>query len=47
LYISGYGWALAADTGGAIVGDRVDLCMESHGEAMNYGRRDVKVYLLD
>ena len=47
LYISGYGLALAADTGGAITGDRIDLCMESYGEAMHYGRRDVKVYVLD
>ena len=47
LYIPGYGEAIAADTGGAIYGDRIDLCMESYGEAMQFGRRDVTVYVLD
>ena len=47
LYIPGYGEAVAADTGGAIYGDRIDLCMNSYGEAMNFGRRYVTVYVLD
>lgn len=47
LYIPGYGEAIAADTGGAIVGDRIDLCMEDYGAAMDFGRRDVTVYVLD
>ena len=47
LYVQGYGFALAADTGGAIVGNAIDLCMESHNEAMNFGRRTVKVYILN
>ncbi|MDU2063845.1 MAG: 3D domain-containing protein [Sporomusaceae bacterium] len=46
LYIPGYGLALAADTGGAIVGDRIDLCMEDYGSAEGFGRRTVKVYVL-
>ena len=46
LYIPGYGEAIAADTGGAIYGYRIDLCMESYSEAMNFGRRDVTVYIL-
>lgn len=46
LFIPGYGEAVAADTGGAIVGDRIDLCMEDYGEAMDFGRRDVQVYIL-
>ncbi len=46
LYIPGYGLALAADTGGAIVGDKIDLCMEDYGEAYRFGRRTVKVYIL-
>ena len=47
LYIPGYGEAIAADTGGAIVGDRIDLCMEYYGQAMDFGRRYVTVYVLD
>ena len=47
LYIPGYGEAIAADTGGAINGNRIDLCMNSYGEAMNFGRRYVTVYVLD
>ena len=47
LYVSGYGLALAADTGGAIQGERIDLCMEGRGEASRYGRQDVKVYVLE
>ena len=47
LYIPGYGEAIAADTGGAIYGDRIGLCMESYGEAMAFGRRDVTVYVLN
>ncbi len=46
LYIPGYGEALAADTGGAIQGARIDLVMESYGEAMSFGRREVEVYVL-
>ncbi len=42
-----YGEAIAADTGGAIYGNRIDLCMNSYGEAMNFGRRYVTVYVLD
>ncbi len=47
LYIPGYGTAIAADTGGAIYGYRIDLCMESYAEAMDFGRRVVTVYILD
>ncbi|BEU88840.1 3D domain-containing protein [Selenomonas sp. TAMA-11512] len=47
LYIPGYGEAIAADTGGAIRGHKIDLCMESYGEAIQFGRRMVKVYVLD
>ena len=47
LYIPGYGEAIAADTGGAIVGDTIDLCMESYDEAIEFGRRSVEVYVID
>lgn len=47
VYIPGYGEAVAADTGGAIKGYKIDLCMESYGEAMEFGRRDIEVYILE
>lgn len=47
LFIPGYGLAIAADTGGAIQGDTIDLCMEDYSAAMDFGRRTVKVYVLD
>lgn len=46
LYIPGYGEAIAADTGGAIQGNRIDLLMDTYGEAMDFGRRNVEVYVL-
>ena len=46
LYIEGYGYAIADDTGGAIRGSRIDLAFDSHEEAIQYGRRNVKVYIL-
>ena len=47
VYVPGYGVALAADTGGAIVGNKIDLCMEDYSQAMGFGRRRVAVYVLD
>ena len=46
IYVPGYGEAIAADTGGAIYGYKIDLCMESYEEAMNFGRRTITVYVL-
>lgn len=42
-----YGYATALDTGSAIKGYRVDLFMENNQDAMNFGIRQVKVYILD
>lgn len=47
VYIPGYGEALAADVGGAIIGYSIDLCMETYAECMNFGRRTVTVYVLE
>ena len=45
LYVEGYGHAIATDTGGAIIGNRIDLAFDSHEEALNWGRRGVNVYI--
>lgn len=46
LYIDGYGVAIAADTGGAIKGDRIDLCFDNYNQAVQFGRNNVKVYII-
>lgn len=46
LYIEGYGYAIAEDTGGAIKGNRVDLFFDSASEADDWGVRWVNVYII-
>ena len=46
LYIEGYGYALAGDTGGAIKGHRIDLGHTTYSEANSVGRRRVTVWVL-
>ncbi len=47
LYIPGYGKAVAEDTGGDIIGYRIDLFHETYEEAINFGRKEVKVYIYE
>jgi 3D (Asp-Asp-Asp) domain-containing protein len=47
LYVEGYGFALAADTGGAIKGNRIDLCYDSVAFANRFGRKKVRVHVLE
>ncbi len=42
-----YGFASAEDTGGAIKGNKIDLFMESSSAVWKYGRRNVRVYVLE
>ncbi len=42
-----YGAAIAADTGGAIKGNRIDLCYNTRSEAIKFGRRPMNVYILN
>ncbi len=46
LYVPGYGYAVAEDTGSAIVGNRIDLCFNNQSQAMNWGVRPLEVYIL-
>ena len=43
LSIPGYGQGIAADTGGAIRGARIDLWFSSHADALAWGRRTVTI----
>lgn len=47
LYIEGYGYATALDRGSAIVGNRVDVFLETAAQASRWGVRRVKVYVLE
>jgi len=47
LYVEGYGFATALDRGGAIKGNRIDLFFDTNREAMRWGLKRVKVYILD
>lgn len=42
-----YGYAVAADTGGAIKGNKIDLYFNTVRECNNFGRRKAKVYILE
>ena len=46
VYVEGYGFALACDRGSAIKGRRIDLCFDSRYVANQYGRRRVRVHVL-
>lgn len=46
LYVEGYGYAVAGDTGGLIKGDRIDVFFYSTTQSNKWGVRNVKVYLL-
>lgn len=47
LYIEGYGPAIAGDVGSAIRGRRIDLGFDTYREAVAFGRRVVKVYIVE
>ncbi|CAH2717127.1 hypothetical protein BACCIP111895_04317 [Neobacillus rhizosphaerae] len=46
VYVDGYGYAIAADTGGAIKGYIIDLFMPSKTDAYRWGRKKVKIKIL-
>ncbi|RXI48677.1 hypothetical protein DP130_08075 [Clostridium tetani] len=46
VYVEGYGYAIAEDTGGAIKGNRIDVYLSSNSEANNWGVKWVNVYIL-
>jgi len=46
LWIDGYGYAYANDTGGAVKGNVVDLYMSTMGECRSWGRRNRTAYVI-
>lgn len=47
LYIEGYGYAVAGDTGDAVVANHLDLGFDSHSDALTWGWRNVTVYFIN
>lgn len=47
VYVEGYGYAVARDTGGAIQGNKIDLHMRTVEEARQFGRQRVKVEIIE
>lgn len=43
LYVPGYGWGIAADTGGAIIGHKIDLWMPTSSQCYQWGVRRVRI----
>lgn len=46
VYIEGYGYYIAEDTGGAIKGNRIDIFMLDYNKAISLGRPKAKVWIL-
>src|SRR5699024_5126990 len=47
VYVEGYGYVTAEDTGSDIKGDRVDVFIPSEEDAMDWGRQTVEVTIVD
>lgn len=47
VYVEGYGYAVAGDTGGAIKGNKIDVHLPTKEEAYNWGRKTVNITLIE
>lgn len=47
VWVEGYGEAIAGDIGGAIKGNIIDVFLENKQDAYNWGRKTVKIKILD
>ena len=46
VYVEGYGYAIAHDTGGVIKNNKIDLFMNSSSETYSWGVRNVNMYVI-
>ncbi|XJZ25788.1 LysM peptidoglycan-binding domain-containing protein [Bacillota bacterium Lsc_1132] len=47
VYVEGYGVATAADTGGSIKGNRIDVFIPSQEDAVKWGAKEIKVKIIN
>lgn len=47
VYVEGYGHATAADIGGAIKGHKIDVFIPKQSDALKWGRKQVKVTIIN
>lgn len=47
VFVEGYGTAIAGDTGGSIKGNKIDVLFPTKSEAYRWGRRTVKIKVLN
>ncbi|GCD10065.1 3D domain-containing protein [Clostridium tagluense] len=47
VYIEGYGYAIASDTGSAIKNNLIDVFFNTEAEVLNWGRRDVRIRIIN
>lgn len=47
VWVEGYGVAIAGDTGGAIIGHKIDVLMPTKQHALQWGRKTVKIIILN
>ncbi|WP_342505488.1 3D domain-containing protein [Sporosarcina sp. FSL K6-2383] len=47
VYVEGYGYAVAGDTGGSIKGNKIDVFFPTKAEAYKWGRKSVKIKVLE
>ncbi|MEK4404193.1 MULTISPECIES: 3D domain-containing protein [Sporosarcina] len=47
VHVEGYGYAIAGDTGGAIKGNKIDVFIPTKSEAYKWGRKNVKITIVE
>lgn len=45
VYLEGIGWRTVEDTGSGIMGDKLDLYMDSHEAALAFGVRELEIWM--
>lgn len=47
VWVEGYGYAIAGDTGGSIKGNKIDILFQTKSQAYSWGRKKVRIKILN